>query len=843
MNSSEPNCSLSLAASDPCESDPPPSTTINITVINGFTWPEPEQRLSMTASADKPSAALLRETADKVGYMYDDVYLVRQSGTPLSTSEAEDAPSLSDEGVAEGHTLRIVLRSRAMRSRGALVARKAASDPSAVDLYPPIPLSTGAPTTLPPASSPVIASTAPASASPVSASPDSAPPAAVAARSRGVSSELLSSYFRDSRFILEWARDAPRVPVLLRSVQLRHGYLPNPAAPGGLDACIKAPELNDMLTELASITRDALDSLDGAHGASTRDAILDAAAEAAAVADPKGGAALAAAKAAKFRKEESADVTAGSEQAIAPAEPGDKGTAVEAATPEQAEDGSLVSEEPDLGGADLGGADLGGAGGDELAESTPSTSAVVSPCPTHDVPCSPSDDKTADDVADDVATDDVAASEGGAYESTGDASALASSEATAEACAGAASGGSPSLGLVSRAVVRAARDAVEKRAKAEAAAEAAVAERAALSEAGSKGRQGQGVANRDDAAYEGDFDAVVAAFGGDDSLVDLGFPLGLLPPLNGGHKISAGGAADAHGTDAAGKHLDELFGMFFDYAEESDQDAAPQASKRPKGGKGAGGGKKAKGQPAANPTDGESSSGKASRPKGGKGKAAGGAAKAAPGAKAKQTLAEGLPAGLISSADLRKSNGSVGSGVSRQSTQPESERASSSSRSSSPTEVMTEGQLSVAASPTRESLMGARKVAVPGKRARGAAAKGGASGKRAKQAATELRIGWDASGGGEGSLLDGALTSLGPSSMAELAALSGIGVDLDDAADGFLAMDFAEANGDDSLTSLGLLTPGESLLADGGAIEQALNAVAASCMPLTPLGTATSMEV
>ena len=92
-------------------------------------------------------------------------------------------------------------------------------------------------------------------------------------------------------------------------------------------------------------------------------------------------------------------------------------------------------------------------------------------------------------------------------------------------------------------------------------------------------------------------------------------------------------------------------------------------------------------------------------------------------------------------------------------------------------------------------------------------------------------------------MLDGALTSLGPSSMAELAALSGIGVDLDDAADGFLAMDFAEANGDDSLTSLGLLTPGESLLADGGAIEQALNAVAASCMPLTPLGTATSMEV
>ena len=250
---------------------------------------------------------------------------------------------------------------------------------------------------------------------------------------------------------------------------------------------------------------------------------------------------------------------------------------------------------------------------------------------------------------------------------------------------------------------------------------------------------------------------------------------------------------------------DELFGIFFDWTGDDDEPMLP--SKPGKASRG--GGKRSKNYPSAGTA--------ASRPRGGK---AAGVSKQGKG-KQQAAALDALPGYDLVEQGVRTNT----SGVSRQSTRPESVHASSS-RSSSPTEVLTQGQLSASASPTRDSLVASRKgasgkagklhavprPALSGKRPRTAAEKGAAAQavKRTKCGTTSVQrseLGGGSSGEESGSLLEG-LAALEAPSVADLAAL------VDSAGGGLLAIDFPEHEArSDDCTPLGLLSPG-SFLAD-----------------------------
>ena len=113
---------------------------INITVVHGFTWPEPEERIELTADAAAASSALLRTVAEKVGYMFDDIMLVGtgSSSLQLSVSEKADAPTLAGREVTAGDKLRLVRRGRFVAVPSADADKPSAASAAKKDpLYPP----------------------------------------------------------------------------------------------------------------------------------------------------------------------------------------------------------------------------------------------------------------------------------------------------------------------------------------------------------------------------------------------------------------------------------------------------------------------------------------------------------------------------------------------------------------------------------------------------------------------------------------------------------------------------------------------------------------------------------
>lgn len=873
---------------------------INITVVHGFTWPEPEERIELTADAAAASSALLRTVAEKVGYMFDDIMLVGtgSSSLQLSVSEKADAPTLAGQGVTAGDKLRLVRRGRFVAVPSADADKPSAASAAKKDpLYPPGHALSPA-ETLPSSSTSGTSSLSPATID----------------RSRGVSSERLASYFRDSAFVVEWARDAPRLPVLVRSMQLREGVLPSLNAPSCLDECVKARNLNEVLVQLGAFESDTLSSLSGDRADEISHAVMDAAAEAAARGDVRAAAALHEAKAAKLRGEESEAERKMAEQEQAAEEAALEAGAAASKSSRKAGSSSSSSttgkegvgcsdeasfeEEDDWSSpvygesketaltSSVADAMLEGCGG-QLGE-TPPTSAVLSPILGENAPIlgenapnspgdahrsSPLSAKSGEsterarsevrssllsetptsepsDECDDAVMLLSGVSEGGGEGGSegGSEGDHAKGETAGETASDSVAYAPRLLGAVKRAAARAAR----------AAADAQAAEaHTSNSGGGADGLVGGSDLGGDldltrEGSYGRELDAIAAALSGDSSFAELGF----LAPLSGGHK--AGGSSG----DAAGKNLDELFGIFFD--DWTETDVMPQGKKAGKTAP-----KKAKGTAAGAGGLGgdESSSSKANRPKSGKGSRGGGAKAAgagkAVGGKGKHSamssaLDNYLGEGLVSMQRSSGSSTSSISGISRQSTQPESERgsfmtSSVSSRSSSPSEILTQGPFSLAASPTREGLAVQRKAGaggapaggkVAGKRVRTATSKAAAaaaaasapSGKRAKQPAASALIGGAKARGcnDEGILLD----SLEAMENSELAALSELDLSL--------AFPFQETEGAGtpmgSTTSLNLLSPG-ALLGDGAAIERALGSVVDDDMNEPLLGTVMSMEI
>ena len=76
----EPTPSASSAASH--------SSPMPITVVHGFTWPEPPAKLEVTADADGSGGALRRLLADRIGYNPDDLELHTQISSPTAPPAA-----------------------------------------------------------------------------------------------------------------------------------------------------------------------------------------------------------------------------------------------------------------------------------------------------------------------------------------------------------------------------------------------------------------------------------------------------------------------------------------------------------------------------------------------------------------------------------------------------------------------------------------------------------------------------------------------------------------------------------------------------------------------------------
>ena len=768
------------------EKSPPTAPIVSplpLSVLNGFTWPEPPERIDWTADAEGSGRTLTLQLAERIGYNPADIELLLLftgsspveagssnggSGKNHTQKDGEELRRITDEetlatqGVPSGATVRIVRRHRTMPA-------------CARDAFGVVP---GA--------------------------------------SRGVSASFLEQ-LREHRFTLETAKEDFKRPVLLRVLQMRHGVLPRFAAQGLLDACSTAQPVDHLLERLGAVGRQAYGQLTDRRAESVAAAAMDAAAEAAAKADPAAAAALAAAKAtkranaAKERALQAAEAVALAKEAAAAAA-AESAEAAKAAEAEEAEAslagvaefldvserGRAPTDETALlqssssnassSPTQAGSADTDEALSESATDDTHSAAAEtpdandaavtsVSPPPVVDAESLDSNAETALD-AESNAIAEAEAAEAAAVEAAEAAeqeAAVAIAAATAAAAKTASPAGEPSTVATSvppertcvavrEAAAAAARSAAidqeeERREEEEARvrreteqlsliATTTAVERQNSIEGGRKAPAGKGRGKGGCSQVGGGkrgkrpatselpmMDDMAIAFGCEDDMMDdaLGglYFKELFPPLQGGHGTTAPGAGGARAEQSG--TFDDIFDFFFDQmGDEQDVLPAPPPAKKQRSRKPAA--KLADEQP-AKPT---ASRAPAKAPAKGASKGAAKSTRPSRAKSARATSDAGADAAADSSLTLR-------AGIERRATTDSVRSGSSTSRSSSPlTHIYTSSvpsPVAVPAAPPPSMLAPSPLVDGPspkGRRRRGSAAEGSSpNGKRPRVSARQ----------------------------------------------------------------------------------------------------------